>query len=90
MVEIEVRTIDHGRYEVIVRENGGQTTHDVRVTYSDLQRLGGTEAPERLIEASFRFLLEREPKEAILSSFDLSEIASYFPEYTQEIKERLH
>ena len=36
-----------------------------------------------------RFLLEREPKESILSRFDLPIISRYFPEYEEEIGERL-
>lgn len=44
---------------------------------------------ERLLEASFRFLLEREPKEAILRTFELPVIERYFPEYPQEILGRL-
>ncbi len=36
---------------------------------------------ERLVEASFAFLLEREPRESILGTFDLSAISRYFPEY---------
>jgi len=32
------------------------------------------------------FLLERESKESILSTFDLRVIEKYFPEYEQEIK----
>lgn len=38
-----------------------------------------------LVEASFAFLLEREPKESILREFDLTVIGRYFPEYEQEI-----
>jgi hypothetical protein len=47
--------------------------------------LGGDATPERVIEASFRFLLAREPKEAILKSFDISAIARYFPEFEREL-----
>ena len=41
------------------------------------------------MEESFRFLLERERKESILSSFDLTVIGRYFTEYEREIAERL-
>jgi len=34
-------------------------------------------------------LLEREPREAILRSFDLPAISRYFPEYQREIQRRL-
>jgi hypothetical protein len=42
-----------------------------------------------LVRASFGFLLEREPRESILRSFDLSAISRYFPEYEREIRQRL-
>jgi hypothetical protein len=41
------------------------------------------------VEESFRFLLEREPKESILRRFNLTVISRYFPEYEREIKGRL-
>jgi len=41
------------------------------------------------VRRSFEFLLEREPKESILTRFDLSLISRYFPEYEREIKRRL-
>ena len=44
---------------------------------------------ERLVEASFRFLLERESKESILRRFDLSVIRRYFPEFPEEIERRV-
>ena len=33
----------------------------------------------------FRFLLDREPKEAILARFDISVIGRYFPEFGAEL-----
>ena len=44
---------------------------------------------EDLIQSSFEFLLEREPKESILRKFDLPVIARYFPEYERAIRKRL-
>jgi hypothetical protein len=41
------------------------------------------------VRKSFLFLLEREPKESILRSFDLTVISRYFPEYEREITRRL-
>jgi hypothetical protein len=37
------------------------------------------------VEASFWFLLEREPKESILRRFDLAVIEQYFPDYAAAI-----
>jgi len=43
---------------------------------------------EELVKKSFEFLLEREPKEAILKEFNVEEIGNYFPEYKNEIKHK--
>lgn len=45
--------------------------------------------PEELVEKSFEFLLQREPKESILEKFNLQVISDYFPEYEQEIRKLL-
>jgi len=47
---------------------------------------GGKIAKEELIKKSFEFLLEREPKESILSRFNLRVINQYFPEFKEEIR----
>lgn len=89
MTKIEVTNVGSEQFEVTVTENGGSSSHVVRVTEEDRARFGGDADAEQLLEESFRFLLEREPKEAILSRFDLPVISRYFPEYAKEIKERL-
>ena len=62
------------------------TKHRVRVSPDDLRRFGGEKCSvQQLLEASFRFLLERESNTSILSSFDLPVIGGYFPEYEKEI-----
>jgi hypothetical protein len=74
--------------EVGGKESG--SSHVVTVDRRDLARLtpGDVTAAE-LVEKSFRFLLEREPKESILSRFNLTTIEDYFPEYEKDIKKRL-
>jgi hypothetical protein len=80
-----VRTTDT-IYRVTVEERGSQTVHDVTVTPEDVQRYAPSGvSPEQLLEASFKFLLEREPKESILRRFDLPVIERYFPEYSRVI-----
>ncbi|HSG04780.1 MAG TPA: hypothetical protein VLB09_00120 [Nitrospiria bacterium] len=77
-------------FRVEVHEGGGSTAHQVTMsgqTYRELT--GGKVTPERLIAASFEYLLERERKEAILSTFDLTLITSFFPQYSGDIKSRL-
>jgi hypothetical protein len=76
--------------EVTVSGFGGGTRHTVRVAAADLERLmPGAQDPAELVSASFGFLLEREPQESILRSFDLPVIGRYFPEYEAEIRTRL-
>lgn len=93
MADIEVSVTDHGgTYEcqVTVSERGSETRHRVTLGKADYERLaGGKGSPEDLVTESFRFLLEREPKEAILRSFELKVIGRYFPEYEREITGRL-
>lgn len=93
MAEIEVQTTeqdDSYEFQVTVREGGSETRHRVTLKKSDYSQLVGEEgSPEALVEESFRFLLEREPKESILRSFDLLVIGRYFPEYRQEIVRRV-
>ena len=64
------------------------TNHNVILTDDTHQNLtNGKVSKKELIEFSFKFLLEREPNTSILSSFELSVISSYFPEYIKTIKE---
>jgi hypothetical protein len=68
----------------------GTSQHTVRVPDDYVERLGLQDVDRsRLVTESFRFLLEREPKESIMRTFDLSVIERYFPEYRDEIVSRL-
>jgi hypothetical protein len=93
MASIEVKRTDHDdkyEFQVTVKEGKGETRHRVTLRKSDYQELAaGKASPEDLVTESFRFLLEREPKESILRSFDLMVIGRYFPEYRHEIVKRL-
>ena len=74
-------------FEVKV-SNGNSTTHRVNLTREYYEHLALTDTnPSNLVEGSFRFLLEREPKEMILRTFDLKIISHYFPEYERRISE---
>ena len=76
-------------YDVTVQDDRSSTTHQVTVWPSDVARYAPEATPEALVEASFSFLLEREPKEAILRRFELPVIEQYFPEYPAHITELL-
>jgi hypothetical protein len=90
MAKIEVATTGTSTYRVTIEERGRTTTHTVTATAQDVARYAppGT-SPERLIDASFAFLLEREPASSILSTFALPVIERYFPEYPAEIRKKL-
>jgi hypothetical protein len=73
-------------FEVAVREGEGETRHHVTMSREACERLtAGKHSPERCVEAAFRFLLDREPKEAILKRFDVTVIARYFPDFEQHL-----
>jgi hypothetical protein len=86
---IEVRRISEGgplSFEVVVREGAGETRHHVTMSREMCERLmAGKHTPERCLEAAFRFLLDREPKESILRRFDVTVISRYFPEFEREM-----
>ena len=87
---IEVARTAPGKFRVTVNEPDGQSSHLVSLKADYYQRLtGGKVREENLIEQSFEFLLRHEPKESILSEFDLTVISRYFPQYEAEIKKRL-
>jgi hypothetical protein len=91
---IEVRRIadqtDPLEFEVIVSEGDGETRHHVTMQRETYDRLtDGKHAPERCLEAAFRFLLDREPKESILGRFDVTVISRYFPEFERELRHYL-
>jgi hypothetical protein len=89
MTEILVTLLGADLYRVEVKDVGATTVHDVTVGPADIANFGQGQDAHRLLEQSFRFLLEREPKEAILPRFELTVIARYFPDYPTEIRRRL-
>ena len=69
-------------FDVIVRDARGESRHRVTIEANEAERwakLGA--APARCVEAVMRFLLDREPKESILSAFDMRVVRRYFPEF---------
>ncbi len=77
-------------FNVTVQENGGETCHQVTMSQSTYKKLtGGKVTAERCIQAAFLFLLDREPKESILSRFDVTVISRYFPNFEQELGQYL-
>ena len=83
----ETETETGGVFHVTV-SNGTSTVHNVKLTRDYYNHLSLPNLkPEKLVESSFIFLLEREPKEMILRNFDIQIISRYFPEYERRLSE---
>ena len=84
---ILIKELSDEEFQVTVNAKNS-TSHIVNLTDDTHQNLtNGKVSKKELIEFSFKFLLEREPNTSILSSFELSVISGYFPEYRKTVKE---
>jgi hypothetical protein len=87
---IEVGRAGRSRFAVTVRSAGSQTVHQVTVPPRLLEDLAlEPDDEERLVRASFEFLLQREPPSSILGHFDLDIIGHFFPAYIDSMRARL-
>lgn len=86
MASIDVTPIGSAEFQVEISDEQGTSAHRVVVPAGYLDELGlGDATMQDVVHASFRFLLQREPKEQILREFRLDVIPRYFPEYPQEV-----
>ena len=82
-----IKELSDEEFQVTVNATNS-TSHNVTLTDETYKNLtNGKVNKKELIEFSFKFLLEREPNTSILSSFELSVISGYFPEYRKTVKE---
>ncbi|MEE8160949.1 MAG: hypothetical protein V3T61_04870 [Acidobacteriota bacterium] len=91
MIDVsQTETGDPLEFSVTVREGDSETHHSVTMAESTYQKLtSGAVPPEQCIEGAFKFLLEREPKESILSRFDVTVISKYFPDFESQLSRYL-
>jgi hypothetical protein len=90
MADVTISATGPREFDVEVRDSATVTSHRVSVPEELIEQLGVDESElERLVRESFAFLLEREPPGAIMGRFSLDVIASYFPEYREELARRL-
>jgi hypothetical protein len=73
-------------FDVIVRDAHGESRHRVTIQADEARRWAefGAEVPQG-VEAVMRFLIDREPKESILSAFDTNVVRRYFPEFNDAL-----
>ena len=90
MAAVHVLPMAPGEFGVECTDGDTTTHHTVTVPERVLDEIDLPRVdPLRLVEESFAFLLEREPATSIMSSFALSDISRFFPEYIEEMRSRL-
>ena len=84
-MELLIVELSKDKFEITVKANH-ITKHVVCVNDEMLFNLTKNKISKKeLLNFSFNFLLERETNTSILSSFDLTVISKYFPEYTKKV-----
>ena len=73
---------------VVVGDDPAATEHLVEVDRTILDDLAPGATPEELVRESFEFLLEREPRESIMRSFELPIIGRFFADYPDVMRRR--
>lgn len=77
------------KFDVTVDEINSSTRHIVIMEKSFYNDLNTELGPKEIVDWSFEFLLDKEPKESILSEFNIKVISNYFPEYTTQLDDFL-
>ena len=84
-MELLINQLSNDKFEVIIYGDK-QTKHLVPLSDELYFSLTSKKISKKeLLKYSFQFLLEREPNTTILSSFELTEISKYFPEYLKKV-----
>ena len=76
-------------FSVTVTDENSQGEYTVTMDKDFVTRIGASLEPEKVVEKSFEFLLEREPKENILQEFDITVISHYYPDFISELEKKL-
>lgn len=88
-MSIFIKELSDNKFEITVNKKL-TTKHTVLLTDEYYDSLTKKKiSKKKLLEYSFYFLLDKESNTSILSSFELSIISKYFPEYENEIKKFL-
>jgi hypothetical protein len=74
---------------VTLSDETGDANYSVTMDKDFVTRIGAEFKPEKVVEKSFEFLLERQSKEKILAEFDITIITHYYPEFIGELEKKL-
>ncbi|PPR28026.1 MAG: hypothetical protein CFH31_01226 [Alphaproteobacteria bacterium MarineAlpha9_Bin1] len=86
-MSISIKKLSEDKFEVTVSSNT-TTKHIVTLSNEVHNKLtNGKVTKKELLDFSFKFLLDREPNTSILSSFELTVISQYFPEYENAVND---
>lgn len=86
-VEEEKQTADGWEFSVKIGSEGDEIEYVVVLDKEYWKELTNDHCtPRELVKKSFKFLLDREPKESILKEFNFRDISKYFPKYEDEIR----
>lgn len=88
-IKVEQKSESNGRWTFTVQIGQGKdiTQHTITLSDSYYQKLcSGQIEPSELVRKSFEFLLRKEPRESILTQFDLPLIQHYFSDYEVSVK----
>lgn len=86
---ISVTHIEEDLYQVTVQAQQS-TVHEVRMTQADYRVLSGRRCThEWVLIQTFRFLLEQEPNTSILPVFDIMDVERYYPDFQEQLAQRL-
>jgi hypothetical protein len=90
MSNVTITELDPGHFGVQVTEGDATTSHRVDLSDEFLADLGVNDADhDRIVEETFAFLLEREPHTSIMEEFTLADVTRFFPEFPDELRDRL-
>lgn len=90
MSNFTITEMDPGHFSVQVTEGDATSTHRLDLSDELITDLGVDDAEHyRIVEETFEFLLEREPHTSIMSEFTLADVTRYFPEFPDELRDRL-
>ncbi len=87
-VEVEQETKPGGwQFDVTIVDQESESEHTVKLSENYYQQLtNGSISPQELVHETFQFLLNKEPKEQILDSFNLRQVQRYYSDYERAMQ----